>query len=152
MRRALAVRSLHGVSAPPQGPGSGETARRILVVDDCADTADSLAMYLRLLGHDVCVAHDGRSALEHATRDVPDVVILDIGLPGLSGYAVAEELRRDPRTRAALLVALTGWGHDEDRRRAREAGFDLHVVKPVDPDRLLRLVDQASGVRTRPGA
>jgi CheY-like chemotaxis protein len=103
-----------------------------LVVDDNVDGAESLATLLKLLGHEVHVAHDGPAALL-ATADVrPEVVFLDIGLPGMDGYEVARRLRRPGRSEA-LLVALTGYGQEEDRRRSREAGFDHHLVKPVDP-------------------
>ena len=107
--------------------------RRILVVDDNVDTAESLALLLRLRGHDVETAHDGTAALKKAGSFHPEVVLLDIGLPGLDGYQVAGRLRRRKRTAKALLVALTGYGQEEDQRLAREAGFDHHLTKPVDP-------------------
>jgi signal transduction histidine kinase len=115
--------------------------RRVLVVDDNLDSAESLAMVLTLSGHETMIAHDGASALEAAATFKPHVIVLDIGLPDLDGYEVARRLREAPATRKSKLVALTGYGQDEDRRRATEAGFDHHVVKPVDPDRLLELLE-----------
>lgn len=106
---------------------------RILVVDDNVDTAESLALLLRLRGHEVETAHDGPDALKKAGSFHPEVVLLDIGLPGLDGYQVAGRLRRRRQTAKALLVALTGYGQEEDQRLAREAGFDYHLTKPVDP-------------------
>ncbi len=116
--------------------------RRILVVDDNVDAAVSLARLLeRFYGQEVRVAHEGPSALEVADSFRPEVVLLDIGLPGMSGYDVAEGLRRLPDGPGMLIVALTGWGQEDDRRRSREAGFDHHLVKPVDPDAMMRLLD-----------
>ncbi|HEV8578343.1 MAG TPA: chemotaxis protein CheB [Thermoanaerobaculia bacterium] len=106
--------------------------RRVLVVDDNVDTAESLALLLRLKGHQVETAHDGPAALAKAHSFHPEVVLLDIGLPGLDGYQVASRLRRRRRTARALLVALTGYGQEEDQHLAREAGFDHHLTKPVD--------------------
>jgi CheY-like chemotaxis protein len=106
--------------------------RRVLVVDDNVDTAESLAVLLRLKGHEVETAHDGPAALAKAGSFHPEVVLLDIGLPGLDGYQVASRLRRRRRTARALLVALTGYGQEEDQHLAREAGFDHHLTKPVD--------------------
>lgn len=107
--------------------------RRVLVVDDNVDTAESLALLLRLRGHEVDTAHDGPAALKRATHFRPDVVLLDIGLPGLDGYQVASRLRRRRQTAKALLVALTGYGREEDRSQAQKAGFDHFLTKPVDP-------------------
>lgn len=114
--------------------------RRALVVDDNVDAAESIAVVLRLSGVDVETAHDGPAALAAARALHPAVIVLDIGLPGLDGYEVARQLRAEPAFRETFIVALTGYGQDEDRRRAAEAGFDLHLVKPVDPARLLALV------------
>ncbi|MFD0666414.1 ATP-binding protein [Ramlibacter sp. MAHUQ-53] len=113
------------------GAGAG-TGRRILVVDDNVDGAESLAMMLSLSGHEVRTCHDGPAALALAPGWRPEVVLLDIGLPGLSGYEVAQRLRAGPLGTAALLVAVTGWGAEDDQRRAAEAGFDHHLTKPVD--------------------
>jgi CheY-like chemotaxis protein len=114
--------------------------RRILVVDDHPDSAESLVLLLRLKGHDVFLAHDGPAALEEFTRASPELVLLDIGLPGLDGYEVARRARVLDPERKCKLVALTGYGGDRERRLAREAGFDEHLVKPVSFDTLLALV------------
>jgi CheY-like chemotaxis protein len=124
------------------------TSRRILVVDDSRDAAQTLALLLRIKGYEVRTAHDGREALDVARQQQPEVVFLDIGLPHLDGYAVAAQLRRDPATRDAYLVAMTGYGQEEDRRRSREAGFDHHLVKPVDPDDLQQLLHRREMVLT----
>jgi two-component system CheB/CheR fusion protein len=121
-------------------PSESQSPRRILVVDDSVDTAQSLALLLRLKGHQVEVAHDGPAALEVALSFEPEVVLLDIGLPGIDGYEVARRLREEARLARALLVALTGYGQEEDRRRARYAGFDHHFTKPVDPTVLYNLI------------
>lgn len=115
-------------------------ARRVLVVDDNADAAESLAMLLQLAGHEVRVAHLGRAALVQARLFRPQAVVLDLGLPDLSGHEVARQLRREEGADRQLLIALTGWGQEVDRRQAIEAGFDHHFCKPVDPDELVRLI------------
>jgi len=114
--------------------------RRILVADDNRDAAESLAMLLDMAGHDVRVAHLGRTALSMAQLFRPDIALLDIGMPDLSGYEVAESLRREPWAARIQIIALTGWGQESDRRRALEAGFDHHLIKPVDPDQLTQLI------------
>jgi PAS domain S-box-containing protein len=106
--------------------------RRILVADDNADAVDSLAMMLRMMGHELAVARDGAEALEQGERFHPDIALLDIGMPKLNGYDVARAIRSSEWGRQIVLVALTGWGQDEDRRRSLDAGFDHHMVKPVD--------------------
>jgi len=118
---------------------------RILVVEDNPDIAESMVMLLELLGHRVRVAHDGPVALELARATPPDVMLVDIGLPGMDGYEVARRIREDPTLRRVVLVALTGYGRDEDRRQAEAAGFDHHLVKPVDLTALERLVAGVSG-------
>jgi|GEM_PF-1951400 len=115
--------------------------RRILVVDDNVDTANSVATLLKLAGHEVSLAHDGLAAIEAARKNRPEIVLLDIGLPGLDGYAVARTLREDSELASAKLIAVSGYGQPEDRRRAHEAGFDEHLVKPVAFDKLLSLID-----------
>jgi CheY-like chemotaxis protein len=120
-------------------PAASIAPGRILVVDDSKDGADSLAMVLKMLGADSDVAYDGPSALEAIRANRPAVVLLDIGMPGMDGYEVAARIRADPACRDVRLVALTGWGSEEERRRSREAGFDDHWVKPVDPARLREL-------------
>ena len=134
----LPVGAAEAAAANEPGPdnagahGGARGARRVLVVDDNRDGAESLAMMLRLWGHEVSVAYDGLAGLELAKADPPAVIVLDIGLPGLDGYEAARRLRAEPATADALLIALTGYGQEEDRRRARAAGFDHHLVKPVD--------------------
>jgi CheY-like chemotaxis protein len=110
-------------------------------VDDNQDAARSLATLLEIDGHEVRVAFDGPGAVEAAQAFVPDVVFLDIGLPGMSGYEVCRRLRQEPALAHVVLVAQTGWGQEEDRRRSREAGFDRHLVKPVDPGALLDMLN-----------
>lgn len=118
--------------ATTNGREPAVTRRRILVVDDHSDAAESLSELLELTGHDVHTVHDGLAALDAAESLRPDAVLLDIGLPGMSGYDIARQIRRQPWGRRLLLVALTGWGQAKDRRRSREAGFDRHLVKPID--------------------
>jgi two-component system CheB/CheR fusion protein len=113
---------------------------RILVVDDSRDAADSLAMMLRLRGHDTDVAHDGVEAVQAAATCRPAVVLLDIGMPRMNGYEAARSIRGQPWGEAMVLVALTGWGQDEDKQRAIEAGFDHHLTKPVETAALERLL------------
>jgi CheY-like chemotaxis protein len=107
---------------------------RILVADDSHDGADSLAFLLKAAGHDVFTAYDGRSAIALAEQHRPDAVLLDIGMPEVSGYDVARAIRREAWGRSMRLIALTGWGQAEHRRRSIEAGFDDHLVKPVELD------------------
>ncbi len=135
VRLPLAESGPAAVIAPARS-AAASAARRVLVVDDNRDAADSLAMLLSLAGHDVRVAHGGRAALALAEAFRPDVVLLDIGMPDLDGYAVARALRWEPWGANICLVALTGWGQEEDRRQARAAGFDAHLTKPVDPGAL----------------
>jgi CheY-like chemotaxis protein len=121
-------------------PASG-TPHRILVVDDNADAALSLAKLLtRLYGKEVRVAHDGPEALTAVEEFEPEVVLLDIGMPGMDGYEVARQLRRRPAFAGTMLVALTGWGQESDRQESREAGFDRHLVKPVNPEEIRALM------------
>ncbi|HEV7516539.1 MAG TPA: chemotaxis protein CheB [Thermoanaerobaculia bacterium] len=123
--------------------------RRVLVVDDNVDTAESLVLLLRMRGHEVEVAFSGPMALEAVAGFAPEIVLLDIGLPGLDGYEVARRLRQQPGRAKVILVALTGYGQEEDRRLAREAGFDHYLTKPVDPAviyELLALREQHRGV------
>jgi CheY-like chemotaxis protein len=104
----------------------------VLVVDDNVDAAETLAAVLEMTGRRTRTVHEGRGVLEAAREFGPDIVLLDIGLPGMSGYEVARQLRADPRFSRTLLLAVTGWGSAEDRRRSHEAGFDEHLTKPVD--------------------
>jgi CheY-like chemotaxis protein len=118
---------------------SASGSQRILVVDDNRDEAESLAILMRLSQYQVEIAHSGAAALDLAAKFKPDVIFLDIGMPGMNGYEVASQLRRQPQMKAQL-VALTGYGQEEDRRRAYEAGFNHHFTKPVEPTALLKLL------------
>ena len=114
--------------------------RRVLIVEDNIDSAESLRMLLELDGHDARCVYDGVAALELVPSFEPDVAILDLGLPQMNGFELAQRLRDLPQTRQSLLVALTGYGQSEDKRRTEAAGFDHHLVKPVDPEQLSALV------------
>ena len=115
-------------------------ALRLLVVEDDEDTVASLAMLLRLNGYDVEVASDGPSALRAVRVRLPDVILLDIGLPKMDGWLVAKQIREQTSWKRPLLVAISGYGAEADRLRSQEAGIDLHWVKPVDPMELLKLL------------
>jgi signal transduction histidine kinase/ActR/RegA family two-component response regulator len=120
--------------------GEGPAIRRVLVADDNVDAAQSLAMMLSLSGHEVRTVHDGLAAVEMTAQFRPDVVLLDIGMPKLNGYEAARQVRRQPWGEFVTLVALTGWGREEEKRRAAEAGFDHHFTKPVNPAALEKLL------------
>jgi CheY-like chemotaxis protein len=124
-----------------QDSGESTPRRRLLVVDDNRDAAESMSMLLQMWGHDVVFAYDGPSALETAEQWQPEAVFLDIGLPGMDGYQVAERLRELPHAKGAVLIAITGYGQDDDRLRSQRAGIDHHLVKPVAPDALRSLID-----------
>ena len=113
---------------------------RILIVDDNIDSADSLAMLFEITGNKTYTAHDGVEAVEAIEKYRPEVVLLDIGLPRLDGHEVCRRVRAQTWGREIVMIALTGWGQEEDRRKSEEAGFNGHLVKPVDYDRLLELV------------
>jgi CheY-like chemotaxis protein len=140
-----------GVTADTTGSASGmqgegetrprQAGQRILVVDDNRDSADSLRLLLELSGHEVVVAYSGRDGVQAAELYQPDVVLCDLGLPGLDGYGVARKLRDNPATAKARLIAVTAYGRDEDRRRSHEAGFEQHLVKPADPDALQKVLN-----------
>jgi CheY-like chemotaxis protein len=125
---------------PPTAPVAVGPVRRILVVDDSADTAQSLAMLLNASGYEVESANDGPSALAAARRFRPAFILLDIGMPGMSGYELARTLRKNKGTRKTTLVAISGFGRPEDVERSREAGFDHHLLKPVDLDTLIPIL------------
>jgi CheY-like chemotaxis protein len=125
----------------------------VLVVDDNVDSAQSMSLLLELEGYRVECAYDGEEALQRAAAFRPDVVLLDLGLPRLSGYEVARRLRGEIEAGATLpqevlLVAVSGYGRERDRRAAREAGFDLHLTKPADPDEVLRVLAQRRTLRS----
>jgi CheY-like chemotaxis protein len=117
-----------------------ENVHRVLVVDDNSDAAESLGMLLEMENCKVSVAFDGTCALEVMDTFKPDIALLDIGMPGMDGYELARRIRATPRGRNVVLVALTGWGQADDKKRAAEAGFDEHLTKPVDPDLLNRVL------------
>lgn len=126
-----------GIPADEQEPVA---KHRILIADDNRDTADSLAMYLTIKGHDTSTAYDGEQAIAAADAIRPNVVLLDIGMPKLNGYEVCRRIREQPWGRGTLIVALTGWGQNQDQGRTEEAGFDRHMVKPVEPAALVKLL------------
>jgi CheY-like chemotaxis protein len=138
----LPMRSSAVTRSKDPGPLAGRSAtpRRVLLADDNCDAADTLATLLRIEGHEVTVVHDGQSALDRFDAIQPEVMLLDIGMPGLSGYDVARSVRRGTLGRAVTLIAITGWGQDSDKDRALTAGFNHHLTKPVEPDQLLRLL------------
>ena len=141
-----------GSLSPGADPAGGDkngtaTARRILVVDDNRDAVASLVMMLSLMGHETCTAHDGQEAVDQAEAFRPDLILLDIGLPKLNGYEVCRRIRQYPWGQNMIIVAATGWGQEDDRKRSHEAGFDHHMVKPVDPailDQILASINPAS--------
>jgi CheY-like chemotaxis protein len=134
---------------PPAQAAAGAAAspaasrpRRILVADDNEDAAESLAQVLRMQGHEVTLAYDGEAALHQFRRMAPEVALLDIGMPRMTGNEVASAIRSSPDGGRPLLVAITGWGQERDRAQSREAGFDFHFTKPVDPQQVMRLIDE----------
>jgi CheY-like chemotaxis protein len=118
---------------------------RILIADDNRDAADTMGMLLELGGHEAIIAHSGNQALQLGREHRPDVVILDIGMPDLNGYDVARTARNEDWGKSAYLIALTGWGQAEDKERARMAGFDRHLTKPVDPDLVEEILKEHMG-------
>jgi PAS domain S-box-containing protein len=142
------------VEQAAEGEPPATVGHRILIVDDNYDGAESLAMLLEEVGHETYTAHDGIAALEMTERIRPDAVLLDIGLPKLNGYEVCKRLRECSWAEGLVIVALTGWGQDEDRQRSLDAGFDTHLVKPVDHSVLMRLLASlpSPGVAARPPA
>jgi two-component system CheB/CheR fusion protein len=139
------------LSPADRGPTSEPppSGRRILVIEDNHDLADTMRLLLELAGHEVAVAYDGRSGLALAREFAPDVLFCDIGLPGLDGWELARSLRRERDWDGRLMVAVSGYGREEDRRTSLSAGFDMHLVKPVDPAHLNELAAGArrAGVR-----
>src|SRR5262249_10094756 len=115
--------------------------RRVLIVDDNLDSADSLAMLLNITGNKTFLAHDGVEALEAVEKYRPEVILLDIGLPKLDGHEVCRRVRELPWGKDIVIIALTGWGQEDDRRKSEEAGFNGHLVKPVDYERLLEILE-----------
>jgi signal transduction histidine kinase/DNA-binding response OmpR family regulator len=140
----------YGEAKPENKRKEPETSHRILVADDNRDSADSLAMMLEMLGHEVSCAHDGVEALETAKRSKPELVFLDLGMPRMNGYDAARMIRNQPECNGVVLVALTGWGQEEDRRRSYEAGFDHHIVKPIDFAEVEKLLKNLIGSHSKP--
>lgn len=128
------------VSTPSLQLDSASKLRRVLVADDNEDASETLALLLRLDGHEVHVAHDGLAAIEMYERLQPEVAILDIGMPGLSGHEVAKHIRAQSSDHPVTLIALTGWGQKADKERATASGFDFHFTKPVEPTVLSALI------------
>lgn len=149
MSRTERERLLHHGSEPADAV---RLPCRVLVVEDNRDTAETLRDLLELCGHEVVVAHTGPDGLSFAREFRPDVVLCDIGLPGMDGYDLAAALRRDPATASARLIAVSGYGRDEDRTRALEVGFDRHMLKPVDPCVLLKELSGSNGPEADGGA
>jgi CheY-like chemotaxis protein len=137
---ARVVRSAGASPAQPKAATAAPHRRRVLIVDDNVDAAETLQMVVSTMGHDAETAHDGRAALEAARSRRPDIVLLDISMPGMDGFTVARRIRSEPELRKIRVVALTGFGQQDDRRRTREAGFDDHLVKPVSREDLRRLL------------
>jgi CheY-like chemotaxis protein len=131
-----------GSAAPDTSSGRFRIAHRILVVDDNKDAAESMRVLLKLMGAEVVAAFDGLEALETAAEFRPDAVLLDIGMPKLHGYDTARRFRQEEWGKQIVLVALTGWGREEDRKRSEEAGFDGHLVKPVHVSALRQLLER----------
>jgi CheY-like chemotaxis protein len=144
----LPVMGKPAVAAPVSDNGSASsTGRRVLIVDDNQDSADSLSMLLEITGNKTFQAHDGLEALDAVEKHRPEVVLLDIGLPKLDGHEVCRRIRAMPWGRDIIIIALTGWGQEDDRRRSEEAGFNGHLVKPVDYDQLLALLGESTNGR-----
>lgn len=142
LRLPIAGGSGRATESMPPPTYRSSARRRILVVDDNADAAQSLGFLLRQMGHDVQVAHDGHAALEAARMNRPQLVLLDLGMPGLDGFRVVERLRKEAQFADVPMVAVTGSGEPDVRRRSREAGFTAHVVKPVSLETLRTLLEQ----------
>jgi CheY-like chemotaxis protein len=135
--------SLNLVTSRATSNGHGAVARRILLADDNRDAAESLAIILRLEGHEVDLAHDGQAALRAFAEHRPDVALLDIGMPKTNGLDVARQIRATPDGKDVLLIAITGWAQDADKEQSRAAGFDHHLTKPIEPETLIGLLGAA---------
>jgi CheY-like chemotaxis protein len=125
------------MSAPMEQP---LIKRRILVADDNLDAASSLGMLLEMMGHQVCIVHDGVKAVERAATFHPDIILLDLGMPQLNGYEACARIREQPSNKKTLIVALTGWTQDDKKQRSQQAGFDFHLIKPVELPALEKLL------------
>ena len=133
--------------AGPDADSDRQLQRRVLIVDDNRDSADSLAMLMEITGNKTYLAHDGIEAVEAIEKYRPEVVLLDIGLPGLDGHEVCRRIREQQWGKNIIVIALTGWGQEDDRRKSEEAGFNGHLVKPVDYDKLLELLSSLTNGR-----
>jgi len=138
----------HTGPAPAEPNLQSETKRKILVADDNADVAETFQIMLQMLGHEVQVALDGLEAIEKAEHFRPDVVVLDVGMPKLDGLETARRLRQQPCAKNAVLIAITGWGNEKDKRKTAEAGFNVHLVKPVDPAMIVKVLTDISKTQT----
>jgi len=138
-RQTVALGAMSVPYVVPRG-----SAKRVLLVEDNADVVDMLAAYLQELGHEVIHARDGRAGLDVALQQRPEVIVCDIGLPGLDGYEIARRVRQTPEPRDCVLIAVSGYGDSIDRERARQAGFDHHLTKPADPVQLADLIAKTS--------
>ena len=134
----------HPLTTNEEKSTAAENRQRVLVVDDNKDSAQTLALMLKIMGNEVRTAHDGLEAIEKAQEYLPNVILLDLGMPKLNGYDVCRRIREQPWGAKMDIIALTGWGQAEDRQRTKEAGFDHHLVKPVDVARLKELLDEAA--------
>jgi len=130
------------IQSPADVSEASPLKRRILVADDNRDVVESFQIMLRILGHEVQTALDGEEALEKAEQFRPDVIVLDVGMPILDGYETASRIRQLPWSRDVVLIAVTGWGNDKDKLKSAAAGFDVHLVKPVDATTILEALDQ----------
>jgi PAS domain S-box-containing protein len=151
VRLPALAKASDGSEDPRAKPEAQGRKMRVLVVDDSRDAAMSIRILLEISGHNVRLAHDGLAALDAYREYRPDIVLLDLGLPRMSGYDVARQLRLEPVEKAPVIVAVSGYGQEEDKRRAIEAGFDFHMTKPVDPARLVALIASAPSLSRRPG-
>jgi PAS domain S-box-containing protein len=147
VRLPLSIEQIQVISAPESPAPGAIRALRVLIVDDNRDAADSLHLLLASMGQNVCVAYDGQSAISAVKAFRPEIVLLDIGMPQMSGYEVARALRADPSAAKSVLVAVTGWGQEADRERAKEAGFAYHFVKPISEEGLRMILTEVSAAR-----
>jgi PAS domain S-box-containing protein len=144
---APVVTDAAGIASPPLDAPIRSSGRRVLVVDDNADGAETLAMLLEISGHETMIAGDGAAALAIIRTQQPEVVFLDIGLPEMDGYEVARRIRADPTTAGMMLVAVTGWGSEDDKRKSRDAGFDIHLTKPVGAEVVADVLERCFTLR-----
>ena len=140
VRLPVVVGAAGSLASEKEEPAAPKSSLRILIVDDNRDSADSLAMLLRIMGNDIRTAYDGQEGVDVAGQFRPDVALLDIGLPKLNGNEACRRIREESWGKGVVLIAVTGWGGEEDRRLSHEAGFDQHMVKPVDPQELVKLL------------